>query len=105
MVTVAKVLNVLKDKYYITDWKMKQYVEGDLKWKSPIVTNSVVSVTDETYGNKSYLYFTTKDKEVAVAFAKTIIDIGGKPEFKWCPDDPKSFELKVTHFKGWHWWE
>lgn len=104
MITTANALDALKDKF-ITNWRMKLYRDGDLKWKSPVVTSNKVSVSNETYGSKSFLYFQATSPELAKEIASTLTAIGGKPNFDWCGDDPKCFDLPVSRFNGYHWWE
>lgn len=105
MITTTNALNALKENGLITDWKMKSYREDDLKWQSPVVTSDKVSVSNETYGKESFLYFHAKTPELAKEIAKVLGTIGGKPNFGWCPDNPTNFALQVSRFNGYHWWE
>jgi hypothetical protein len=104
MITTANALDALKDKF-ITDWRMKLCRDDNLKWKSPVVTSDKVSVSNETYGKTSYLYFHAKTAELAKEIAATLRTIGGKPNFGWCASDPTCFDLQVSRFNGYHWWE
>lgn len=58
----------------------------------------------ETYGKKSYLYFTWKNKDKAQRAARILRKAGGSPSFTWSPEEHESFELRVSPYKGWQWW-
>jgi hypothetical protein len=105
MITTQKTLDALKTIGLIIDWKMKTYRDGDLKWKSPVIISDNISISNETYGKESFLYFSTKTAELAKEIAKVLSTIGGKPDFGWCSDNPSRFALQVSHFNGFHWWE
>lgn len=105
MITTQKALDALKAAGLIVDWKMQAHKDGDLKWKSPRVTSDKMSVSDETYGRSSMLYIRAVSAEIARECAKAIAAIGGKPNWGWCSDNPACFELQVSAFHGWHWWE
>jgi hypothetical protein len=105
MITTKNALNALKEKGVIADWHMANYREDDLAWKSPVVKSDKVNVSNETYGKTSFLYFRAKTPELAKEIATTLKAVGGNPDFGWCADDPKCFDLQVSRFNGYHWWE
>jgi len=105
LITVKKALDALKEHGIISNWEMKTNRQDTLKWKDPVVTGTGLYVSNETYGNKSMLYFRASTEEIAKQVAKVLKEAGGKPYFDWVPEEPKYFEMQVHHFKGWHWWE
>jgi hypothetical protein len=111
MVSVKKVLDALKEAGQISDWKWNKIAEswaedGSLMVWSPSVFGEGVSVSDETYGKKSFLYFSCKTDEIAKAIATVIRSIGGKPGFDWRgSDNLQTFDLRVSYFKGHRWYE
>lgn len=105
MITTKNALDALKTAGLIIDWKMVAHRENDLRWKSPKITSDNVSVSNETYGKESFLYFHAKTVEVAREIAKVLTSVGGKPNFGWNSGNPASFEMQVSRFNGWHWWE
>jgi|SRR6516162_8652141 hypothetical protein len=110
MITVQKALDAMKAAGLIIDWQMQTHKEEcwdgkELKWKSPKVTSEKLHVSDETYGRSSMLYIRAVSAEIAKECAKAVHAIGGKPNWSWCSDNPTCFELQVSAFHGWHWWE
>jgi hypothetical protein len=109
MITAKKALDALKAAGLIVDWKMQAFDESEhytgCKWKSPKVTSDKLSISDETYGSKSFLYFRTISADIARECAKVLVAIGGRPNFGWCADNPAYFDLQVSAFHGYHWWE
>jgi len=102
MISTTKALNALNQAGYLT-WKWERDQEMDCT--CPYVSSDLFTVSDETYGDKSFLYFRCRNPSVARDTAKILRDAGGKPNFKWCKDDPSLFEIQVSYFKGWHHWE
>jgi hypothetical protein len=98
-------LDALQHAGLIQTWKWILEGEGSVRETIPLVRSASLSVDDETYGDKSMLYFYCKTQEIADRAAKTLLAIGGMPNFNWTPDNSKCFELPVSYFKGQRHWE
>jgi hypothetical protein len=109
MVTAKQVMQMLVEQGFAESATMKRRTENDwgkpLSWTSPSVKSSKLSVSDETYGKKSVLYFRCDNTGTALLVAAAIEKLGGKPDFGWCSNQPNLFSLQVSAFKGWHHWE
>ena len=104
-ISTKTALDALMNIGLIISWRWVQEGEGSQRETLPLVRSASLSVDDETYGDKSCLYFYCKTQDIADRAAKELRSIGGEPNFNWNPDNPKSFELVVAHFKGQRHWE
>ena len=99
----------MMEKGLIKSWKRSRVDEGygshKLMCSCPQVVSDCISVSDETYGRRSHLYFVCTNY-LTLTIARTAIRrVGGKPNSDWNPSHPFSFELRVSYFKGSRWWE
>ena len=63
------------------------------------------SISDETYGRKSMLYFWNIESNWGVSrrdFENTLTMLGLKPNKRYCRELDVT-EVQVSYFKGWHW--
>ena len=113
MITVKNALDALKEAGLIEDWKwhteycydMDGQVSPEYTEKWPVVAGADFQINNETYGRKSFLYFVCKNDDVKDQVAACLRDHGGKPNFKWYPDEDRCFEMQVRRFKGARHWE
>lgn len=108
MISVTKALNALKAEKLITSWAWSSELSycGIRESLPSIESNGEIKYfSNETYGNKSFLYFGVKDKATTERIANTLRKAGGNPLFNWCADDPTAFEMRVSYFKGNRHWE
>jgi hypothetical protein len=88
------------------EWELDYYdVQRTLKFNRPILQSKYFALSCEIYGKKAELYFYCMDVSIANLLASILQEAGGCPDFKWCPEQGNFFSMKVSYFKGWHWWE
>ena len=104
-ISTKTALDALLNIGLIHSWRWVQEGEGSQRETLPLVRSGNMSVDDETFGDKSCLYFFCKTQDIADKAAKELRSIGGEPNFDWTPNDPKAFELPVAYFKGQRHWE
>lgn len=108
MISTTKAMNALKDEGFFQHWFWATEKDGRITESHPTVTRTgerSLSISNETYGKKSYLYFYCKDADTAKRAARILRGLGGKPSFSWNSENPSAFEMRVSYFRGWHWWE
>ena len=105
MISTKIALDALKNAGLIQSWRWVIEGEGEFKETIPYVRSIHLTVSDETYGDESFLYFTCKDQAMAERVSGALAAVGGKPRFSWNPTRPECFDLQVSHFLGARHWE
>lgn len=111
VITTKKTLDAIVAGGYAKSWrKVKQTEYGHTV--SRIEVDSVYfTISDETYGNESFLYFHCKkdgsrSPEIAEKIIRIIRNAGGHPGTEWSGGIANgSFDLRVKYFKGSRHWE
>jgi hypothetical protein len=107
MITAKQALQTLQDAGLLSKWSVKRMkADRDEYFGFPAYTSVTgsgqISIGEETYGKRSFLYVNGKDTAALRKAQKVIRKMGGKIE-AWCVD-PK-FSFQISPIKGWHWWE
>lgn len=73
----------------------------------PRAVSEVLSLSDETYGKESHLYFRWKTPEAA---DKALVALGREGltkyvDLSWNGNTQLNFSMRVTYFKGHHYYE
>jgi hypothetical protein len=106
MISVKKILDHLVAKGFASAWSRNTYRAYGHNNTRLIVKSDKFSMSDETYGTKSFLYFYCKSSDDAYEMMKAIREIGGNPGTSWNGGPDKgNFELRVSYFKGSRHWE
>ncbi len=108
MITATQALQAIVTLDPTATVRMRACKDGTLRWRSPEVKSPLVSVMDETYGKRSFLYFNAQGADRVVTaqrLAAEIKRLGGTTDFGWQTTDPGCFSVPVSPFKGFHWWE
>ena len=110
MKSVKNLLKLLEEAGLIQPgWKLKRVPAFDdespvketvIKYKS-----DAVEISNETYGKRSMVYLRFPSEELASAIKKYLQRHGYKPDSSWDKQNPKSYEIPVSYFKGERWWE
>jgi hypothetical protein len=108
MKSVKNLLKLLEEATLIQPgWKLKKEPAGRAPTHETIIKykSNAVKISNETYGRKSMVYLMFNDEELAL-FIKKYLQINGyKPNSSWDKQNPKSYEIPVSYFKGQRWWE
>ena len=106
MISVKKVLDHLVSKGFASSWRRYTYKDYGANNTGFRVNSDRFSMSDETYGEKSFIYFRCKSSDDAYEMIKAIREIGGKPDTSWNGGPDKGcFDLPVSYFKGSRHWE
>jgi hypothetical protein len=105
MISTQHALDALVIAGLIDSWQWTTEGEGAIKETMPDVKSAYMSVSDETYGTDSFLYFRCKNQAIAERASGALVAAGGKPNFKWNPTVPSAFDMQVEYFKGARHWE
>lgn len=116
MIGYKKVLDALLQAGLIIGFKTRRTSIGE----TDISVEGAIHIDNETYGKKSMLYITAlkdpniedPDEELAYRMGiakeaeKVLNEIGvASVNWDWCGKDSPSFELQVSYFKGYRFWE
>ena len=110
MKSVKNLLKLLEEATLIQPgWKLKKTpaFDDESEIKETVIEHrsNAVEISNETYGRKSMVYLMFNDEELAL-FIKKYLQINGyKPNSSWDKQNPKSYEIPVSYFKGERWWE
>ena len=110
-ITVQKALDTLAAKGHINKWQRQKVDEYGHTVTNIVVESNTVSVSNETYGEKSFLYFQClKDgrpsPEITQQVMTTLREVGGNPSGEWNGGLKNGcFEMRVRYFKGSRYWE
>ncbi len=102
MITAKKALQALEAAGLVQAWTISRIKSGFVY--TCVSASGKVCVSEETYGNKSYLYVRgsgTDDYYLGRA-QKVIREAGGKVK-SW--SRAPRFQFRISSIKGWHHWE
>lgn len=106
MTTAKKALDAVVSSGLATSYNKTRSKEYDHAVTYFTVESDQLSVSNETYGNKSFLYFRCKSSAVAWKLVEVLRSIGCQPGLNWNGGpDSGCVELQVSYFKGHHWYE
>ena len=106
MITAKRALDALVERGHGSLWKKVVYRKDGLRWTEFRVESESFQVSDETYGNQSFLYIQAKSKEIAAQIFDVLRSVGGKPGTEWNGGLANgNIELQVSLFQGFHHWE
>jgi hypothetical protein len=106
MITVKKALEALCVSGLATSWIKKNEQSGSCRYSDYAVKSDDFSLSNETYGKRSFIYFRCRSPEIASLVIKVLRENGGNPGTSWNGGLEKGhIEMQVSHFKGYHWWE
>ena len=110
MKSVKNLLKLLEEATLIQPgWKLKRVpaFDDESPVKETVIEykSDAVEISNETYGKRSMVYLRFKTQSVAL-FIWHYLNINGyKPNSSWDGQNPKSYEIPVSYFKGQRWWE
>ena len=107
MITVSKALDTLVSKGFASSWKKVKHREYGHVVCGIVVNSDKFSLSNETYGKKSFLYFRCKTSDLAYEIRSALKEIGATFEGdSWNGGmEAGNFELRVNYFHGSRWWE
>lgn len=106
MITAKNALTALVNAGLAASWTSKRTDEYGHKVTDFKVQSDNFSVSNETYGKKSFLYFRCQSPDIAYALINVLKKCGARPCTGWNGGpDHGCFELPVSYFKGRRWWE
>lgn len=105
--TASAVMDALVAAGFIPSYK--RYKEDEYGFKVTefnAKSDKLRGVSNETYGNKSFLYFYCVSSDAAYELMGIIRKAGGNPGTGWNGGpDRGCVDLRVSYFKGRRWWE
>lgn len=106
MITAKKALDAVVSSGLATSYKKTRSKEYGHTATYFNLESDQLSVSNETYGKKSFLYFRCKSEDVAWKLVEILKRAGCNPGLGW-NGGPASgcVELQVSYFKGHHWYE
>lgn len=106
MLRAPEVLEAAVKEGLALSWKRTRTKEYKYNVTAFNVTSDLFSMSDETYGRTSVLYFYCKSPDIAWRLVTFLRTIGCKPGTGWNGGPDKGcVELPVGYFKGHHWYE
>lgn len=105
MVTAKNALESLVSAGLITSFRRRK--EDEYGFSVTVFdVEGEIYVSNETYGKKSFLYFSCKSPETAKRVLSTLRSLGAKPGTDWNGGLTRGcLDLRVSYFKGRRWWE
>jgi hypothetical protein len=106
MITAKNALEALCRAGLATSWTRKTEGRGNYRYSDYTVKSDTFSLSNETYGPRSFIYFRCKSPEIAHLIIKILRENGGNPGTSWNGGPEQGhIEMQVSRFKGYHWWE
>lgn len=106
MITVKKVLDAVVSSGLASSYKKIKEKEYGFSTTYFHVESDHLSISNETYGKKSFVYFYCKSKEIAWKLVEILRKAGCEPGLSWNGGPANGcLELRVSYFKGSRWWE
>ena len=106
MIKAVELIRALKKAGLITKGEVTRgvrYAEGVTYTR--VMGRGMVDLDEETFGDRSIVFCRCRGAEAASRAVQVIKSLGGKPDFKWCSDQPHYFSLDISPIKGYHNWE
>jgi len=116
-VSTTKILDELKDRDFVHHWEWETHSiqlwrrddrgidrEVSDKYFAFGIDSCFFTANHEAYGSQVEMYFHCVNDEIARTIGFLIEELGGKINWKW-GSDSKSFSVRVSKFKAYHWWE
>lgn len=106
MITAKDALNALCKEGFAKNWRRKTEHESGHRVTDFTVDSDSFSISNETYGKRSFIYFRCRQSSTAYEIIKVLKNVGGNPGVSWNGGPDKGhIEMQVSYFKGWRWWE
>lgn len=107
MISATKICRLLVNTNFAGNAKLVSHkaVDGYPAYTSPWVASNCLGVEEETYGRKSFMYFTCNNGITARAVAYMLSKHGAKINWNWCAGQEHRFSIQISPIKGWHHWE
>jgi len=102
MITAKDALNSLCREGFAKNWRRKTEYECGHRVTDFTVDSDSFNISNETYGKRSFLFFYCKNINLAHHIIEILRKTGGNPVVS---QNNGHFEMQVSYFKGWRWWE
>ena len=103
MITAKQALQALEDAGLLTSWAVTRVRrDGSFSSYTSVSGSGKVSISEETYGKRSFLYVRGNDK-IALRQAQKVIRKAKGTVEPW--NIAPMFSFRISTIKGWHHWE